>query len=116
MRKGVHVLSEKPIAVTVKAADAMIAVAKETGMKLGVDFQLRTDKSFRQARKAIEDGLVGEIYRTNIVAPYYRTQAYYNSAARSSGGAKDRGITVTADHRRTRAGHARYIGSKEGVS
>lgn len=79
-RRGLHVLSEKPIGVTVKAADEMIAVAKETGLKFAVMFQMRTEKSYRIARKAIEDGIVGEIYRTHMVIGWYRSQAYYNSA------------------------------------
>ncbi len=80
MKAGLHVLSEKPIAVTVKAADGMIQAARETGMKFGVMFQMRTDKQYRIARKAIDDGLIGDIYRTSMVMGWYRSQAYYNSA------------------------------------
>jgi predicted dehydrogenase len=80
MRQGIHVLSEKPIAVTVKAADGMITAARETGVKFGVMFQMRTERTYRIARKAIEDGIVGEIYRTNMVMGWYRSQAYYDSA------------------------------------
>jgi len=80
MRRGLHVLSEKPIAVTVKAADEMIAAARETGVKFGVMFQMRTERSYRIARRAIEEGIVGEIYRTHMVMGWYRSQAYYDSA------------------------------------
>jgi len=81
MRRGIHVLSEKPIAVTVKAADEMIRTAQETGVKFAVMFQRRTARSSRLARKAIEEGLVGEVYRTHLLMSSYRSQAYYDSAA-----------------------------------
>ncbi|NLC56855.1 MAG: Gfo/Idh/MocA family oxidoreductase [Armatimonadetes bacterium] len=80
MRKGIHVLSEKPIAVTVKAADAMIATARETGVQFGVMFQMRSQKEYRLARKAIDEGIIGEIYRTSLTMGWYRSQAYYDSA------------------------------------
>src|SRR5437763_1129193 len=35
-KRGIHVLSEKPIAVTVSAADSMIQAAEESGCKFGV--------------------------------------------------------------------------------
>ena len=39
--RGIHVLSEKPIAVTVSAADEMIAAARKSGCKFGVMYQMR---------------------------------------------------------------------------
>lgn len=79
MKRGIHVLSEKPIAVTVKAADEMIRVAKEKGVKFAVMFQMRTEKQYRIAKKAIEEGIIGEIYRTQLTLGWYRSQAYYDS-------------------------------------
>src|SRR5437868_1241748 len=40
-KRGIHVLSEKPIAVAVSAADKMIAAAKSSGCKFGVMYQMR---------------------------------------------------------------------------
>jgi predicted dehydrogenase len=78
-RKGIHVLSEKPLAVTVAAADSMIAGAKESGCKFGVMYQMRSEPPNVAARKIVESGVLGEIYRTNLVMGWYRSQAYYNS-------------------------------------
>jgi predicted dehydrogenase len=80
MRKGLHLLSEKPIAVAVGAADRMIKTARKTGVKFAVMFQFRAEPCFRAARKLIENGKLGEIYRVNMVMGWYRTQAYYDSA------------------------------------
>src|SRR5947209_10549366 len=54
--KGIHVLSEKPLAVTVSAADAMIAAAKAAGKKFAVMYQMGSEPPNIAARKVIESG------------------------------------------------------------
>ena len=78
-RAGLHVLSEKPISVTVKEADRMIAAAKKSGKVFSVMYQLRNDPKFRAARKLLDEGKVGALIRANMVLGYYRSQAYYDS-------------------------------------
>ncbi|MHB9033849.1 MAG: Gfo/Idh/MocA family protein [Anaerolineae bacterium] len=80
MEKGKPVISEKPISVTVSAADAMVAAAKRTGVPFGVMFQTRTEPIWRAAREIVESGRLGELYRTMMVYADFRSQAYYNSA------------------------------------
>jgi predicted dehydrogenase len=77
--RGLHVLSEKPLAVTVSAADSMIAAAKSSGKKFAVMYQMRGEGQNRAARAVIESGRLGEIYRTSLVMGWYRSQAYYDS-------------------------------------
>ena len=50
MRAGIHVLTEKPIGVSLQDADEMLRVEKETGMKLGVIFQTRYTKSVEKLK------------------------------------------------------------------
>jgi predicted dehydrogenase len=78
-KRGLHVLSEKPLAVTVSAADSMIAAAKASGKKFGIMYQMRGEEQNKAARAVIESGRLGEIYRTSLVMGWYRSQAYYNS-------------------------------------
>lgn len=81
-QQGLHVLSEKPIAVTVKAGDEFIAAARrgeKKGLKFQVMFQMRSDATHRTARRLVEEGVLGEIYRTELVMGWYRSQAYYDS-------------------------------------
>jgi len=80
MSKGVHLLSEKPIAVTVKAADSMIETFHASKVKFAVMFQMRTFPAYKLARKLIDEGKMGQIYRTSLLHADFRTQAYYNSA------------------------------------
>ncbi|OIN95726.1 hypothetical protein AUJ66_08515 [Candidatus Desantisbacteria bacterium CG1_02_38_46] len=78
--KGLHVLSEKPIAVTVSAVDEFLKAAKKSGKVFAVMYQLRTSPAIRLARKIVKDGRLGEIKRTIMLDPNYRSQAYYSSA------------------------------------
>ncbi|MDQ2732181.1 MAG: Gfo/Idh/MocA family oxidoreductase, partial [Armatimonadota bacterium] len=77
--KGLHVLTEKPMSVTVSEADSMIAAAKKSGKKFGVMYQMRTSPVNQAVHKLIEDGGLGEIYRTAMIMGWYRSQAYYES-------------------------------------
>jgi predicted dehydrogenase len=78
-RRGLHVLSEKPIAVAVSAADAMIRAAQESGRVFGVMYQLRATGAAQAARTLVAEGRLGEIYRTSLSMCWYRSQAYYDS-------------------------------------
>lgn len=78
--RGLHVLSEKPIAVTVGEADRMIDACRRAGVLLGVMFQQRTMPLYRKAKELLEGGVIGRVYRASLVASaWYRTQAYYDS-------------------------------------
>jgi len=79
-KAGLHVLSEKPIGVTVKAADAMLAAAKESGLVFGVMHQRRANPTDQAMKKIVESGKLGRIYRAMMVEAHYRTQGYYDSA------------------------------------
>jgi predicted dehydrogenase len=80
-RRGIHVLCEKPIAVSVAEADSMIEVCRASGVLLGVVFQQRTEPSRRTMKRLIERGVLGELYRVSMTVSYYRPQAYYDVAA-----------------------------------
>jgi predicted dehydrogenase len=79
-QNGLHVLTEKPLAVNVSAADKFLAAARKGRKVFAVMYQERTLPAVRAARKIIEEGRLGEIRRTLMVDPHYRSQAYYDSA------------------------------------
>ncbi|MFO7169552.1 MAG: Gfo/Idh/MocA family oxidoreductase [Chloroflexota bacterium] len=80
-RAGKHVLVEKPIALSLADADAMIAAAREAGVLLAVALQRRTDPDFIAVRQAIAAGELGRMVLGTISVPYVRPQSYYDSAA-----------------------------------
>ena len=62
MRKGIHVLLEKPFTVTVEEAAEVMRVEKETGMILSVGFQPRFDNNMKMIKKIVESGELGKVY------------------------------------------------------
>jgi predicted dehydrogenase len=78
---GLHVISEKPIAVHKADAEKMIeAHAKHPELVFSAMFQVRTDSFFKKIKEIINSGELGKIYRVNwLITNWFRTQTYYNS-------------------------------------
>lgn len=79
--KNVHVLCEKPLAVTVRQGRAVVdAAAKHPNLKFGMMLQQRTMAIYRKLRELIAEGELGEITRISwIVTDWFRTWTYYAS-------------------------------------
>jgi predicted dehydrogenase len=78
---GKHVLVEKPMALTLEDADAMVSACHQSGVLLGVALQRRADPAFFAAKSAIAAGALGRLVLGCVTVPYLRTQDYYDSAA-----------------------------------
>lgn len=78
---GKHVLVEKPMAVTMADADAMIAACQKQQVNLGVIFPNRTKPLFQEVYQAVKSGQLGELTLGLVTLPFYRPQAYYDQAA-----------------------------------
>ena len=80
LRKGLHVMSEKPAGVYTKQVREMNEVADKSDKIFGIMFNQRTNCLYRKAHELVHSGKFGEIKRvTWIITDWYRTQAYYNS-------------------------------------
>ncbi|HUG52974.1 MAG TPA: Gfo/Idh/MocA family oxidoreductase, partial [Vicinamibacteria bacterium] len=90
-RAGKHVLVEKPMALTLEDADAMIEAADGAGVRLGVALQRRTEPAYQAVRGAIAAGALGRLVMGLALVPYHRGQAYYDSAAWRGTWAQDGG-------------------------
>jgi len=80
MKRGIHCLSEKPIAVSVSTADKFVEEAEESGVVFAVMYQFRALPEMRLAKKIIQSRRLGQVRRTCMIESYYRSQAYYDSA------------------------------------
>jgi predicted dehydrogenase len=79
--KNIHVLSEKPLAVSINAARKLNeAAAKHPQLKFGIMFNQRSRKIYQKLRELIAQGEVGEITRiTWLITDWFRTWTYYAS-------------------------------------
>ena len=77
---GKHVLVEKPMALSLADADAMIAACRQNGVQLGVCLQRRAEPLFRRVHDAIHGGDLGEITLGVVTMPYFRDEPYYAQA------------------------------------
>ncbi len=79
-RAGKHVLVEKPMEITLAAADKMIAACKKHRVKLGVVFQRRAWESVRVVREAMQAEKLGKAVLAECLLKNWRSQGYYVSA------------------------------------
>ena len=61
LRAGKHVLCEKPMAVTVEEADAIIAASKETGKVVAEAFMYRHHPQTLKIKEMVDDGPLGKL-------------------------------------------------------
>lgn len=81
LEAGAHVICEKPMALSTKDADAMIAASRRTGKKLAVCFQNRFNSPVQKARKALEAGRFGRLLHGSIQVRWNRNESYYKQAS-----------------------------------
>ena len=81
MKRGIHVMVEKPAGVYTKQVREMNAEAeKHPEVVFGMMFNQRTNCVYRKLRELVQSGDYGEIRRTNwIITTWYRPQCYYDS-------------------------------------
>jgi UDP-N-acetyl-2-amino-2-deoxyglucuronate dehydrogenase len=79
MRAGKHVVIEKPIEVTLEAADRLIEVEQETGMVATIISQRRFQTAPALVHQAVAAGRLGRVSSGIAVSPFWRTQSYYES-------------------------------------
>lgn len=56
-----HILCEKPLAMDEQECKEIIAAAKTNNVKLQVGFMRRFDANFQEAKKAVDEGAIGDV-------------------------------------------------------
>ncbi|MBD3320384.1 MAG: hypothetical protein GF350_04730 [Chitinivibrionales bacterium] len=77
---GKHVLTEKPLDITIKSMERMILSCRESGVKLGVAYQHRFHPVNRKVKELLARGALGTVRALEVSAKFYRGQEYYDSA------------------------------------
>lgn len=79
-RQGLHVLCEKPLDIKLDRADALIAAARDAGVKLGVFFQDRFKPDLLRVKQWIGGGLLGKPILADARVKWFRPAEYYGNS------------------------------------
>lgn len=77
---GCNLIIEKPIALSITDADAIIKAAKEKGVKVCVSHQNRFNKSIQKIREALEHNRFGKMFYGTAHIRWCRDREYYSKA------------------------------------
>jgi predicted dehydrogenase len=80
-KAGKHVVVEKPLEVTLARCDALTQACAQAGVVLAGILPRRFGAGSQALKAAIEAGRFGQITLAGALIPWWRTQAYYDSAA-----------------------------------
>jgi predicted dehydrogenase len=58
---GAHIYMEKPLAVSLEEADAMLSTAEKHGIRIALAHQVRVAPSLLHLKKLVEEGLIGDL-------------------------------------------------------
>ena len=82
LKRGIHVVSEKPAGVYTKQVKEMNAYAADKKALFGMMFNQRTNCLYRKMKELIAAGELGQLQRiTWIITNWFRTKAYYDSGS-----------------------------------
>ena len=76
---GKHVVTTKPMDVTVAACDRLIAAADTAGVKLAVSYQRRMSPDNIIIKKLLDTNALGKIFAADMRVKFFRDMDYYNS-------------------------------------
>lgn len=92
--KGIHVIIEKPIAMSLSDADRIVALSEEKGVKVCACHQNRFNIAVQEMRKALEAGRFGRLSHGSIHVRWNRNQNYYTQAPWRGTWAEDGGCLM----------------------
>ncbi len=79
-KKGVNVLSEKPMSIKYEDAEEAVKIAEECGVKYGVIFQCRYNTPSQLVKKRVLDGRLGKVKCGRTTLTWYRPDNFYDDS------------------------------------
>lgn len=77
LKAGKNIFIEKPIALNLKDAEEILAIAKEKGLRVFSSMQLRFSPVVQYVKKLIENNSLGKIHMVNVECYWNRNRNYY---------------------------------------
>ena len=75
--RGKHVITTKPMDVSLENCDALIRACEQNDVQLLVDFQERYGNKNRRIQYAVQNGLIGQVIHCELRMKWYRPDSYY---------------------------------------
>ena len=79
-KAGKHVITEKPMSISLGAADELVQACDSAGVRLFVVKQNRLNPGIQLLKRALDKGRFGRIYLANSTVRWTRPQEYYDQA------------------------------------
>ena len=76
---GKHVVTEKPMSLSLRQADDLVRACDDAGVQLFVVKQNRLNPPIQLVKRAVEKGRFGRIYLANVTVRWQRPQEYYEA-------------------------------------
>jgi predicted dehydrogenase len=93
--RGKHILMEKPVERTTRAAVDLVERCETAGVQLGTVFQHRFRQASLALRASIAKGNLGDISAVQLVVPWWRGQDYYDEPGRGSYARDGGGVLIS---------------------
>lgn len=94
IEKGVHVIIEKPMAMSLEEADRIISLSEKKGVKVAACHQNRFNIAVQEMRQALEAGRFGKLSHGSVHVRWNRNQEYYTQAPWRGTWAQDGGALM----------------------
>ena len=78
--RGVNVIIEKPMAMSMEDADRIVALSEEKGVKVAACHQNRFNLAIQKLRGAVEQGRFGKLSHGSVNVRWNRGRSYYDQA------------------------------------
>ncbi|KPA23209.1 Inositol 2-dehydrogenase [Shimia sp. SK013] len=92
---GKHILMEKPIERSFRAARDIVNTCEAAKISLGVFLQHRMRESALALKALLDAGSLGKIALVEVSVPWWRPQAYYNEPGRGTYGRDGGGVLIS---------------------
>jgi predicted dehydrogenase len=79
LRRGVHVVLEKPLAHTLAEGEGLLAAAADSTAKIALCFQNRYNAPVQEMRRLLDSGELGQVLGASATVMWHRDADYYLS-------------------------------------
>jgi predicted dehydrogenase len=92
---GKHVLLEKPLEITIKRAEELVAACRAKRRKLGVVLQHRFRPAGMRLSELVKAGELGDLLAVSTAIDVWRPQSYYDAPGRGTKARDGGGVLLT---------------------